>query len=97
MPKAEGTLYPMSQIPPDKKFLPGYAWFDYVRPVSKEDIFNWRGKKAGTELKEEKRREAPLRTFDGKNSSEVNAPPVGDIKVSEDTTVDTEPADVDIQ
>lgn len=61
MPKAEGTLYPMSQIPPDKKFLPNYAWFDYVRPLDKDDIFNWRGKKAGTELKEVKRREAPTR------------------------------------
>lgn len=60
MPKAEGTLYPMTQIPPDKKFLPNYAWFDYVRPLNKQDIFNWRGKKAGMELKEEKRREAPL-------------------------------------
>jgi len=60
MPKAEGTLYPMSQIPPQKKFLPNYAWFDYVRPVDKDDIFNWRGKKVGTELKEVKRKEAPL-------------------------------------
>ena len=60
MPKAEGTLYPISQIPPEKKFLPGYAWFDYVRPVSKDDIFYWRGKKRGSELKPQKRREAPL-------------------------------------
>lgn len=51
MPKAEGTLYPMSQIPPEKRRLPGYAWFDYIRPLSKEDIFVWRGKKAGTALK----------------------------------------------
>jgi hypothetical protein len=51
MPKAEGTLYPMSQIPPDKKRLEGFAWFDYVRPLSKDDIFVWRPKKAGTELK----------------------------------------------
>ena len=51
MPKAEGTLYPMSQIPPEKKHLEGFAWFDYVRPVSKEDIFVWRGKKEGTTLK----------------------------------------------
>ena len=51
MPKAEGTLYPMSQIPPEKKFLPGYAWFDYIRPVSKKDIFVWRPKKEGMELK----------------------------------------------
>jgi lipopolysaccharide export system protein LptA len=51
MPKAEGTLYPMSQIPPEKKHLPGFAWFDYIRPLSKQDIFVWRGKKEGTALK----------------------------------------------
>ncbi len=57
--KPKGTLYPMTQIPPDKNFLPQYAWFDYIRPLNKQDIFNWRGKKEGTELKEQKRREAP--------------------------------------
>ena len=57
--KASGIMYPMTQIPPDKMFLPGYAWFDYVRPLNKEDIFNWRPKNEGTELKEQKRREAP--------------------------------------
>ena len=45
MPKAEGVLYPMSQIPPEKKFLPGYAWYDYIRPLNRYDIFNWRPKK----------------------------------------------------
>lgn len=74
MPKAEGTLYPMSQIPPQKKFLPNYAWFDYVRPLSKEDIFNWRGKKAGTELKEVRRKSAPLQYLGG-GSQESQAPP----------------------
>ena len=59
MQRPKGTLYPMTQIPPDKLFLPQYAWFDYIRPVDKDDIFNWRPKKEGTELKEEKRREAP--------------------------------------
>lgn len=61
MEKPSGVLYPMSQIPPDKYFLPQYAWFDYIRPLNKEDIFNWRPKKAGTEMKEEKRRELPKR------------------------------------
>ncbi len=60
-PKANGVMYPMTQIPPEKKYLPNYAWFDYVRPLDKDDIFNWRGKKVGTELKEVKRREAPAR------------------------------------
>ena len=56
MEKPTGTLYPMSQIPPSKYFLPQYAWFDYVRPLDKDDIFNWRPKKEGSELKEQKRR-----------------------------------------
>ena len=61
MPKAEGVLYPMTQVPPDKYLLPTYAWFDYFRPLNKQDIFNWRGKKEGTELTEEKKRQAPKR------------------------------------
>ena len=44
----------------DKYRLPEFAWFDYVRPLDKDDIFNWRGKKGGTELKTVRRREAPL-------------------------------------
>ena len=51
MPKADGTLYPMTQIPPEKKHLPGFAWFDYIRPLNKDDIFDWRPKKGGTQLK----------------------------------------------
>ena len=57
--KATGIMYPMSQIPPGKAFLEQFAWFDYVRPLDKQDIFNWRPKKEGDELKEQKRREAP--------------------------------------
>ena len=63
MPKAKGTMYPMTQIPPDKRRLEGFAWFDYVRPVNREDIFVWRGKAAGTELKEVKRTAAPLQVI----------------------------------
>ena len=50
-PKAQGVMYPMTQIPPDKKFLEGFHWFDYVRPMSRDDIFEWRPKKPGTEIK----------------------------------------------
>lgn len=63
MEKPTGTLYPMTQIPPNKSYLPGYAWFDYIRPLNKQDIFNWRPKKGGTELKEQKRREPPKNTL----------------------------------
>ena len=62
-PQVEGVMYPISQVPADKKFLPTFAWFDYVRPLNKDDIFNWRPKKSGSELKEVKRKVAPLPTL----------------------------------
>ena len=46
-PKSNGTLYPMLQRPPEKMKLDNFVWFDYIRPLDKEDIFKWRGKKAG--------------------------------------------------
>ena len=49
--KASGTAYPMNQIPEDKYRLASFVWLDYMRPLNKEDIFNWRGKKAGQGLK----------------------------------------------
>ncbi len=59
-PKSNGTLYPMNQLPPDQMKLPNFAWFDYIRPTSKQDIFVWRGKKAGQELKKSSRGEVAL-------------------------------------
>ena len=59
-PKSNGTLYPMLQLPPDKMKLENFNWFDYIRLLNKEDIFNWRGKKAGQELKKSNRGAAPL-------------------------------------
>ena len=54
--KANGTLYPMDQIPADKYKLPPFVWFDYIRPLNKEDIFEWRAKKAGEVLKKSDRK-----------------------------------------
>ena len=59
-PKSNGTLYPMSQLPADKMKLDNFAWFDYVRPLDKEDIFKWRGKGVGQQLKKSTRGSAPL-------------------------------------
>lgn len=64
MPAATGTLYPLTMIPRDKLYLENFAWFDYIRPLNKDDIFVWRPKKAGTELKVSVRRKAPLQTLD---------------------------------
>ena len=59
MPAATGTMYPIPLIPPDKLYLSNFAWFDYVRPVDRYDIFTWRSKEAGMELKESVRHQAP--------------------------------------
>ena len=59
-PKSIGTLYPMLQRPPEKMKLDNFVWFDYIRPLDKEDIFEWRGKKAGQELKKSNRSAVPL-------------------------------------
>lgn len=61
--KTNGVMYPMSLIPEDKRYLPFFSWFDYIRPLNKEDIFVWRGKKAGQELKASVRRDVPLPTL----------------------------------
>ena len=44
-PKTSGTMYPLNQIPEDRKRLPGFMWYDYIRPLDRYDIFNWRPKK----------------------------------------------------
>lgn len=64
-PKQTSTMYPVTQVPTGKDKLPSFAWFDYIRPLNKDDIFNWRGKASGTELKEIKRRSAPLQHISG--------------------------------
>ena len=62
--KSTGTMYPITQIPPDRLRLPAFAWFEHIRPKNKEDIFYWRGKGKENELKQEKRREAPKRKIE---------------------------------
>ena len=65
MPKAQGTLYPMTQIPADKLRLDVFAWFDYIRPVDKDDVVMWRGKAEGTEIKKITRTVPPLQKIGG--------------------------------
>lgn len=49
--QVEGTLHPLALVPPNVRYLEKFQWFDYVRPLNKDDIFEWRPKKEGTELK----------------------------------------------
>lgn len=61
--KFTSTMYPITQVPPAKYKLPNFAWFEDLRPTDKNDIFVWRGKSNGTELKSIKRHEAPLQSL----------------------------------
>ena len=64
MPAATGTFYPIPMIPGNVRFLENFQWFDYVRPQNPQDIFNWRGKSKGTELKKSIQRTVPLQKLD---------------------------------
>lgn len=64
MPASTGVIYPIVMIPPNRLYLSNFAWFDYIRPRNKEDIFVWRPKKAGTELKTSYKHKAPLQSLD---------------------------------
>lgn len=50
-PQSNGTLYPMLMIPKGKDKLENFVWFDYIRPLDKTDIFNWRSKRVEDQLK----------------------------------------------
>lgn len=63
--KFTSVLYPMTQIPPMRDKLDVFGWFDEIRPKDKYDIFNWRGKGEDKNLKEVKKREAPLQHLKG--------------------------------
>ena len=77
MPAATGTMFPIPLIPADMYFLQNFAWFDYIRPRDRYDIFEWRPKMAGTELKASVRHTAPkqkLSDIKKKRGIETKAP-----------------------
>lgn len=59
-PAAEGVFYAIGTAPPQHNRLPNFAWFDYIRPLSKEDVFHYRTKKSDALLRPSQRREAPV-------------------------------------
>ena len=64
MAGSTGTIYPPLAIPKDKRYLNRFAWFDYIRPMSKDDIFTWRGKDKSAMLKKSETKEVPLQKLD---------------------------------
>ena len=64
--QADGRLHPLALIQPNVRYLDNFAWFDYVRPLNKMDIFNWRPKRKGTELKQSVQRTKPKAQLPGR-------------------------------
>ena len=63
--QSNGVFYPITQVPPGKDKLPNFAWLNRLRPLSKYDIMNWRGKSEEQKLKVTARREVPLPSLKG--------------------------------
>lgn len=63
MPQPKGTTYPLTLAPPERTKLSGFAWFEWIRPKDKDDIFIWRSKGDENKLKEVPRRNAPMQTL----------------------------------
>jgi len=38
-PEPRGTLTPIPDLRPDQKLMKGFYWYDYLRPLDKDDIF----------------------------------------------------------
>ena len=68
--EAEGTYYPIIFVTPKLRYLDNFAWFDYIRPRDKYDLFEWRGKAADKVLQKTKRREVPYQTLEKKVKNE---------------------------
>ncbi len=64
MSTANGVMYPPFAIPDDKRYLPGFAWFDYIRPKDKNDIFDWRDKKKEQVLQKTEKKVVPKQKLD---------------------------------
>lgn len=61
--ESNGTFYPLSFVTPTEAYLENFVWFDYVRPLYPMDVFVWRSKKRGTELKQSTRRNMPFQVL----------------------------------
>ena len=64
MPAATATMYPEIKLPKERQYLPAFAWFDYIRPQHKDDLFEWRGKDAKNILTKTEPRTVPLQRLD---------------------------------
>ena len=72
--EAEGTFYPILFVTPQLRYLPNFAWFDYIRPRDKYDLFQWRGKTADKVLQKTVRKEVPYQVLKAKKGKPDKEP-----------------------
>ena len=89
-PKTTGTMYPLNQIPADRRHLPGFAWYEYVRPVNRYDIFNWRGKD-GKKRTDEKKKDSDLPLLPEESQEPVSEEPQEPVPEESQEPVSEEP------
>lgn len=97
MPKHKGVMYPLNQVPAGKELLPAFGWFDYMRPMSKDDIYVWIPKHEGTELKELVRREPPKQNILKPKATSVTQEEQHDEATGDDTSDDADAENADIE
>lgn len=85
-PAAEGTFYAVGTAPAERTRLNNFAWFDYIRPQSKYDLFEYRSKRAGSELKPSVRRVAPVQHLNKEKTTEVATTTTATTSASSTTT-----------
>jgi hypothetical protein len=78
--ETEGCLHPLALIQPNVRYLENFQWFDYVRPLNKDDIFNWRPKKDGTGLKTSVRHNKPKPQMPSKGGKKLEGTPSRSLK-----------------
>ncbi|MCR5819545.1 MAG: hypothetical protein K6F94_01140 [Bacteroidaceae bacterium] len=81
-PGGTGKLSPFGLVSSTERYLENFVWFDYVRPLHKDDIWEWRPKKAGTELKASVRRAPPKQKLGNKPQDKDKPAPKGKFQPS---------------
>ena len=66
--KSNGIMYPMDQLTDKIMYLNNFNWFSNLRPLSRYDIFHWRGKSASEQLKASPVIDIPLPTLNRKKN-----------------------------
>lgn len=61
--EVDGMMYPIIFVDKKSMYLDNFAWFDYMRPKNKDEVFVWKDKPADKILQKTKRRDVPYQVL----------------------------------